>query len=92
LILNYYKVLGAKTSKAGQFRYEMLKWKGTKMKNNAHRENRENTNEKIIHWTSGMKEVTTQQLQRIHNIMEGQKWKVITRTKECIKMGSSVLP
>jgi hypothetical protein len=29
-----------------QYRYEMRKWKGTKMKNNALRENRENKNEK----------------------------------------------
>jgi hypothetical protein len=28
----------------------MGKWQGTKMKNNAHRENRETKNEKIIHW------------------------------------------
>ena len=40
-------------------RYEMGKWKGTKMENDAQRENRENTIEqKKIHWTSGMKEVS----------------------------------
>jgi len=37
----------------------MGKWKGTKMENDAQRENRENTIEqKKIHWTSGMKEVS----------------------------------
>jgi len=29
--------------KQNQYRYEMGKWKGTKMENNAQRENRENT-------------------------------------------------
>jgi hypothetical protein len=41
-----------------QYRYELGKWKGTKMENNAQRENRENTIEKKIHRTSGMKEVS----------------------------------
>ena len=32
--------------KRNQYRYEMGKWKGTKMENNAQRENREHTIEK----------------------------------------------
>jgi len=47
-----------KILKWNQYRYEMGKWRGSKLDNNAQREKRENTYEKKIHWPSGMKEVS----------------------------------
>jgi len=78
--------------KRNQYRYEMGKWKGTKMENNAQRENRENTIEQKNYWISGMKEVSDNTTATVCNIMEGHNWELSMSIKQCMKMRSSILP